>query len=260
MRFPPHIASITRSRLFTGSLLICLWAGFNASVANAQVINLEPTAPRAQQTVRAQIIWEGVPIDEAPVVRMVGNKILVTIKYSGPFSPGPLGRPRTDVVLGQLPEGAYSLEYYLQYTSTTAPPSLSRTLDFTVSSIGTGRTAPFPHYDYTDLWWNANESGWGINITVKNDKLFGAWFVYGADGKPTWYTIQPGSWSSSTTYSGIVVKAIGPAFGGLGALTGGVTPALAGNATLTFTSYDTATITGTVDGQAVNKTIARQVF
>ena len=82
----------------------------------------------------------------------------------------------------------------------------------------------------------------------------------GADGKPAWYTIQPGSWTNATTYSGVVVKATGPAFGGLGALATGVTPALAGNATITFTSYDTATITGTVDGQAVNKTITRQVF
>jgi hypothetical protein len=230
------------------------------NVAMAQALILDPPNPRAMETVRVKALWSATPeANHYPTVQLIDGKIIVFARYrsSGIVGPGPT--PRFDVVLGKLPGGTYEIEY--RGGGLTGPEFIvDGRLTFTVSDIGTNRTAPFPNYDYTDLWWNANESGWGINITVKNDKLFGAWFVYGADGKPTWYTIQPGSWTNSTTYSGVVVKATGPAFGGIGPLAGGVTPALAGNATITFTSYDTATITGTVDGQAVNKSITRQVF
>ena len=40
--------------------------------------------------------------------------------------------------------------------------------------------------NYTDLWWNANESGWGINFTHQGDIIFATWFTYDAAGKPWW--------------------------------------------------------------------------
>jgi len=29
--------------------------------------------------------------------------------------------------------------------------------------------------DYTDLWWNANESGWGVALTQDVGMIFAAW-------------------------------------------------------------------------------------
>ena len=47
-------------------------------------------------------------------------------------------------------------------------------------------TAP-PAVDYTDLWGNPNESGWGVTLTQQFGILFAAWFVYDTTGKPIWY-------------------------------------------------------------------------
>jgi hypothetical protein len=41
--------------------------------------------------------------------------------------------------------------------------------------------------DYTDLWWNPQESGWGMNVVQQGETAFITLFVYGPDGKPTWY-------------------------------------------------------------------------
>ena len=39
---------------------------------------------------------------------------------------------------------------------------------------------------YTDLWNNANEPGWGMNVVQQLETAFVTLFVYGDDGKPTW--------------------------------------------------------------------------
>jgi len=39
-----------------------------------------------------------------------------------------------------------------------------------------------PTQNYSDLWWNPAESGWGISITQHNATIFAAWFVYGSSG------------------------------------------------------------------------------
>ena len=45
---------------------------------------------------------------------------------------------------------------------------------------------PLRAANYTDLWWNADESGWGVTLVHQNDKVFGVWYVYDASGKPLW--------------------------------------------------------------------------
>jgi len=54
--------------------------------------------------------------------------------------------------------------------------------------------------DYTDIWYNPAESGWGVNIVQADSFLFLTFFIYGADNKPTWYTGQV-TWDG-TKYSG----------------------------------------------------------
>jgi hypothetical protein len=44
--------------------------------------------------------------------------------------------------------------------------------------------------DYTDLWWTSSESGWGVNLVQSDNFMFLAFFIYGQDNKPTWYTAQ----------------------------------------------------------------------
>ena len=42
------------------------------------------------------------------------------------------------------------------------------------------------HHDYSDLWWDAGQPGWGIGIAHQRDRLFATWFTYDASGAPTW--------------------------------------------------------------------------
>jgi hypothetical protein len=42
--------------------------------------------------------------------------------------------------------------------------------------------------DLSDLWYNASESGWGVNIVHQEKLLFLTFFLYGANGAPVWYS------------------------------------------------------------------------
>ena len=41
--------------------------------------------------------------------------------------------------------------------------------------------------DFSDLWWNATESGWGISLTHQFSNVFATWFAYDQTGKAIWY-------------------------------------------------------------------------
>jgi hypothetical protein len=44
--------------------------------------------------------------------------------------------------------------------------------------------------DWTDLWWDPSESGWGVNLVQSDAFMFATFFVYGPSGQPTWYTAE----------------------------------------------------------------------
>lgn len=73
--------------------------------------------------------------------------------------------------------------------------------------------------DYSDLWWNPQESGWGMNIAQQGETAFVTLFVYGPDGKPTWYFASDArvfalDASGSPAFRGTLYRATGPWLGG----------------------------------------------
>jgi hypothetical protein len=62
--------------------------------------------------------------------------------------------------------------------------------------------------DYTDIWYLAAEAGWGVNVVQSDNFLFITFFIYGADGKPTWYTGQV-TLDASGNYNGTLYAATG---------------------------------------------------
>jgi hypothetical protein len=117
-----------------------------------------------------------------------------------------------------------------------------------------------PATDYSDLWWNPNESGWGLNITQHpSSTIFAVWYTYEADGTSTWYVMPGGTWTSSNTYSGSLYATLGPAFTKTFNASD-VQPRQVGTATLTFTSSGTGTFAYSVDGVSGTKSIQRQPF
>ena len=121
-------------------------------------------------------------------------------------------------------------------------------------------SAATPFANFTDLWWNPNESGWGLNlIQHANNQMFGVWYTYGADGKRLWIVMPEGQWTSSSTFTGALYIVSGPPYSA--AFTPGnvhVNPV--GNATLSFTNTNAGTWTYSVNGVSGVKTISRQPF
>ena len=126
----------------------------------------------------------------------------------------------------------------------------------TVMLAGNGPT------NYTALWWNPNESGWGINFDHQGDILFGTLFTYDAGHNPLWLVMSDGERLAGTqSFTGALYQTTGPAFNanpftpiGIGNVT------QVGTMTVAFTSADAGTLTYSVSGANVTKAIQKQVF
>ena len=115
-----------------------------------------------------------------------------------------------------------------------------------------------PAVDYTDLWWNPNESGWGISLTQQFGTIFAAWYTYDASGNPVWYAAT----NCPVTATGCTAPLF--RFTGGAPLTSqwkGVNPGVAvGNVTFGFTNAANATMNYTINGVTASRAITRQVY
>ncbi len=159
-----------------------------------------------------------------------------------------------DVSIGSLPAGTYLVELVYHGVDMAAVP-------LTVAhnpARSSGKS--FPLLDYTDSWWNENESGWGLFIVQHpSNQVFAGWFVYDADGEPLWFTMVPGEWTASGSFTGPIYRTTGPYFGGTFD-PAKVTRTIVGQGTLGFRDRNTGTFTYTVDGVTATKTISRLPF
>ncbi|MEO7742325.1 MAG: hypothetical protein ABIR98_05280 [Usitatibacter sp.] len=114
--------------------------------------------------------------------------------------------------------------------------------------------------DYSDLWFNPSEAGWGANVIQQDDTLFVTLFVYGTSSQPTWYVASSVQRvGTGQIFSGTLYRTRGPYFGG--AFTPGaveVTPV--GTLTFTASRSSAATLAYSVDGVPVSKSVVRQTW
>ncbi|CAH1903368.1 conserved hypothetical protein [Candidatus Nitrotoga sp. HW29] len=111
----------------------------------------------------------------------------------------------------------------------------------------------------TGLWWNQDESGWGVGLTQQYGVIFATLYTYDFEGRPTWYvasncvvaadgctgdlytvtrgTMLTAPWSSANT---IVTKV--------------------GTINFAFTDTNTGTMKYTINGVSGSKRITRQIF
>jgi lysyl endopeptidase len=116
--------------------------------------------------------------------------------------------------------------------------------------------------DFTDLWWNPNESGWGLNIVQHASRnIFAVWFTYDANGSPRWFVIPGGIWNSATnTFTAAMYQTSGPAASTATFNQNLVKVTQVGNATITFTDANNGTFAYTVNGVLGSKAITRQPY
>ena len=115
--------------------------------------------------------------------------------------------------------------------------------------------------NYQDLWWNADESGWGVNITHQGDTLFATLFTYDATGRGLWLVLPAGTRQADGSYFGRLLRTRGPPFNAAPFTPIGEADLTeVGTMRFTFSSGTAGVMTYTVSGITVTKAITRQVF
>jgi len=118
-----------------------------------------------------------------------------------------------------------------------------------------------PAADYSDLWWNPSESGWGLNVVQHpTHTIFAVWYSYETDGSPAWFVLPAGSWTSSSTYTGTLYETSGPPASSASFDPSSVRVTAVGTGTLTFSDASNGTWTYSVRGVSGTKSITRQSF
>lgn len=117
--------------------------------------------------------------------------------------------------------------------------------------------------NYSDLWWNPAESGWGVNVTQQADTLFATIFVYDQDASPVWYsaTLQFAGEgiNGQISFTGDLYQTRGPWFGGA-FNPSQVSYRKVGTMTFASNSVASAVLQYSVDGTIVTKNIQRQTL
>ena len=111
--------------------------------------------------------------------------------------------------------------------------------------------------NYQDLWWQPREPGWGLNLSHQGDVIFATLFHYGADAAPSWLVASALRRAPGGGFEGALYRATGSGFDSRWS------PSVleeVGNMRLTFSSGEAGTLTYSVLGATVIKSIERQVF
>ena len=115
--------------------------------------------------------------------------------------------------------------------------------------------------NYQDLWWDPDESGWGVNVTHQGNNIFATLFTYDASGKGLWLSLSNGARvGSSRTYSGTLHRTTGPAFNSTAWAATPIGYTEVGTMSFTFHNGNSGTLTYTVNGVPVTKSIQRLTF
>ena len=236
-----------------------------ALAVHAAASSIVPAEPAAFQPVSLRTAVDGCVFVPSTVrVEMAANVLRVTQHTNNCIVPGPLRI--VDIRLGTFPAGDYRVEVHATPDASGTP---METLAFQVRELPEIAAAIFPPpprpiADYSGMWWNPRESGWGLSIHQGYTNLvFATWFVYGATGQPEWFTIQGGRWTDSTTWSGPVYRTTGPFYGAAAYDPALVNVATVGEAAIEFSGVPadgTARFTYTVSGVTASKTITRIAF
>lgn len=69
-----------------------------------------------------------------------------------------------------------------------------------------------PNANYTDMWWNPNESGWGVSFmqSASGNQAYATWYTYDPrdtdpttqQHKPLWIVMTGGTWTAPNTITG----------------------------------------------------------
>ncbi len=124
--------------------------------------------------------------------------------------------------------------------------------------VGLALVRPAAAVDYSDIWWNPAESGWGVNFINADNFIFATFFVYGNDQQPTWVTAQL-TQNANNVWTGPLYFTTGSYYG---VPWNPAQSTVVQVGTATFAPFDSATgtLSYTVGQVAVTKSITRQTL
>ena len=163
--------------------------------------------------------------------------------------------------LDQVYPGGY---FYVNYTLEATAPAGTWLAEAAVA--GTKAQVAFavnaqatPVTNYTDIWWNAAESGWGINFVHQSDTIFATWFTYDTDHSGLWLSMAATK-QSDGSYAGTIYRTTGTQLTQINGQQATTSTTSVGSGTLRFATSSTATFSYTVNGISQQKSITRDVF
>jgi hypothetical protein len=120
--------------------------------------------------------------------------------------------------------------------------------------------------DPTGLWFNPNESGWGLILTQQAGNIFAAIFAYGSDGRPAWWvasnvvdTGQSVNLLVGEAFAGTLYGTTGPYLGSADSTA--LTATAVGNLRVAYVGgTDLLSLSYTVNGVTVDKTLQRETW
>lgn len=114
--------------------------------------------------------------------------------------------------------------------------------------------------NYTDLWWNPSESGWGVSLIHRTNTgvAFVTWYTYDPSGVAKWY-VGPDCRMRSGQCTSALYETSGPPLGGF------FNPAqvqvrVVGTISFNFSSSAGGAMSYNVNGITGTKIIQRQPF
>lgn len=144
----------------------------------------------------------------------------------------------------------------------------SATFGFTVNGVAGSKTisrqvfaagTTTPAVSYTDLWWNASESGWGVALTQQFSTIFATWYAYDAAGNAVWYVaskcVMTGSGCTGDLYQVTGGSSLTSAWNGANKVVTKV-----GTIAFAFSDAANATMSYNINGETGSKIITRQPF
>ena len=124
--------------------------------------------------------------------------------------------------------------------------------------VMTATTSGPANTNFTDLWWNPAESGWGINLNHLGPAvIFATLYTYDVDGTGMWLFAN-GDKQADGSFAGNLYRATGPVFNA--SPWSAITQTAVGTLRLAFATPDTGTLTYSVNGLNVTKSISRYPF
>lgn len=177
------------------------------------------------------------------------------------FAPG--NPAVVDIQLGAFPVGEYTVELHNGGDGAADKP-----LRFVVGGLVQPAVFPppaVPLENYSGIWWNASESGWGLSLHQgRLDALVGSIYVFDEGRDPVWYTLGAGRWETSTRWTGEVFHSQGPSWSATSFDRTQVKHEGVGTVTIDFGmkpgTEDSAKLEFSLSGVQVHKTITRLRF